>query len=243
MLPSRSTAAKAAVEAGADVNWQYYDDISECNYQDHHLSSFTALHAACAVPPDEGEDVAACVVQLLLNNGANVHEMARLDDHYGRDQELQAIHMAAGAGNQDTLKLLIDSNADPNAEARHTNCCPIHHAARFDQVHCVSYLLERDADIAVQTRESNTVLHVLLSRVCTAMSATQIGSTELIEVVKEAVSTETMANLVKAKSCKGQTPVDCAVTIWPASSAKLQSVVVHGWQCSSGSFHGGGQDT
>ena len=194
-------AVKAAIEARADVNWQYYDDISECNYHDHHLSSFTALHAACAVPPDEGEDVAACVVQLLLNNGANVHEMARIDDHYGRDQELQAIHMAAGAGNQDTLKLLIDANADPNAEARHTNCCPIHHAARFDQVHCVSYLVERDADIVVQTRESNTVLHF----------ATQIGSTELIEVVKEAVSTETMANLVKAKNCKRETPVDCAV--------------------------------
>lgn len=105
------------IKAGkADVNFEVQpDDLEEEDtlwYRNRKVSS-KALHAAAMCHKDEAYD---CVKALIVYK-AKVQDKARIVDRDGSTRELEAIHLAAGAGNSEILKLLVKNEADPNAEA------------------------------------------------------------------------------------------------------------------------------
>eukprot|EP00913_Durusdinium_trenchii_P026339 g24715.t1 len=109
------------IKAGkADVNFEVQPDDLEEEPLPIVVSTKTspsltaqALHAAAMCHKDEAYD---CVKALIVYK-AKVQDKARIVDRDGSTRELEAIHLAAGAGNSEILKLLVKNEADPNAEA------------------------------------------------------------------------------------------------------------------------------
>ena len=191
---------RAALEVG-DPNWRCDDAADPVVYKERSFTSCTALHAACARHPDhEGQDAAHEIVKLLLQKGARVDEVAHADGA----RKVQAIHIAAGTGNLETLKLLIAAKADPQAPCKRGERYyyrPIHDAAWFNQGACVQYLVEQQADIAEANSDGNTVLHF----------AARNGSTDIVRMVLEHVSERERIDMVNAANRERLNPMVLAV--------------------------------
>lgn len=180
-------ALKNALEANADFNYELtpddHDEDSVLTYKNRKVTS-QAIHAASLYPSccksirpeerarlDETYDVrydnkALTCVKLLVEARAEVKTKARITE--GKTtRELEAIHMAAGAGNAKTLEYLIKQNADPNAQAlvkalvnKMPHYYPIHDAVWFNRKECVKMLLSYKAEAAKKNNDGNTALHL-----------------------------------------------------------------------------------
>lgn len=176
-------ALKNALEANADFNYELtpddHDEDSVLTYKNRKVTS-QAIHAASLYPscsksirPEERarldetydaryDNKALACVKLLVEAGAEVKTKARITE--GKTtRELEAIHMAAGAGNAKTLEYLIKQNADPNAQAlvnKMPHYYPIHDAVWFNRKECVKMLLLYKAEAAKKNNDGNTALHL-----------------------------------------------------------------------------------
>jgi len=151
-----------ALEDGADFKWFLPDSDEHPLVYKHRKVSAQALHAAAASPPLSQQEPARGCVNALLHAKADVKAKASIK--YGKEvRQLEAIHFAAGAGNVQTLELLIENRADPNAMAtldREKHYVPIHDAAWFNQVGCVESLLAKHARVDETNKDGETALHL-----------------------------------------------------------------------------------
>lgn len=115
------------------------------------------------------------IVKLLIDRGANLKR--RISYHGGRSgvwiigDEATALHYAAGAGNLETVKLLIEAGLDPSA-ADVEGQTPLHIAIRHERwwndskevnkryLEIIEYLLENDASLEFTDREGRTPLEL-----------------------------------------------------------------------------------
>ena len=167
----------------------------------------TPLHMAASNPAPE---VAACIIPLLLDHGADVH-VEHDSSYLGR---VQPLHCAAanactqaGAG---AARQLLAAGADVNAAAS-GGCRPLHFAACSHSLSVVQALLAAD-NIEVNARDSKgrTALHRAAS--CTGDHLTGV---QLVWALVAAGADLGAADL------RGCTPVDLA------REAELYSAAVH----------------
>ena len=118
-------------------------------------------------------------------------ELAKAKDH----SDSTPLHHAAGFGNTETIKLLLDNGADVNAKNR-LEGTPLHWAVRSDEK--TRLLLERGADINSKTqngstplylasrrRDSHSVLRLLLKKGADPNLATMNGRTPLMAAARD----------------------------------------------------------
>lgn len=110
----------------------------------------TPLHLAS----QEGKTKA--VEALLRNPGLH-----KLVDNVDKRHNNTALHHAALNGHENTVKFLIDSGANKDAQDNHGNTA-LHLAVIFDQVDALKTLLESNADPNLQNKHGNTPLHIAI---------------------------------------------------------------------------------
>lgn len=107
---------------------------------------WTPLHLAAAFAGPEA-------VRLLLGQGANVHAVS------GNPQQNQPLHAALALGSSvETLRLLLDAGADPNA-AQAGGFAPLHSAASAGKSEAAELLMERGADPAQADHQGHPPAH------------------------------------------------------------------------------------
>jgi uncharacterized protein len=108
-----------------------------------------------------------------------------------------ALHLAAFLGHLDTVALLLDRGADPNAVARSEQIGPVqplHSAAATRQIECARLLIAHGADVNARQAGGYTPLH----------EAAGNGDVELARLLLEAGADR------EARKDDGQTPADVA---------------------------------
>ncbi|CAN9243504.1 unnamed protein product [Alternaria alternata] len=90
------------------------------------------------------------VVQVLLNNGANVHEL----DRRGRT----ALHCAAGRGNHAVVRMLLQKGADVNARDN-KKLTALYEATSEGREATVRILIDSGADVMLRCNGGKTALH------------------------------------------------------------------------------------
>lgn len=105
-------------------------------------SSFTKLHRACLLNDD------ALVRKHLQKVPANSHDSSKR----------YPIHLATVNGNFAIVKLLIENQADPNAQDNEDNT-PLIKSIECGHDHLVKYLLQNGADPNITDQYNNTALH------------------------------------------------------------------------------------
>ena len=108
-----------------------------------------------------------------------------------------ALHLAAFLGHSDTVALLLDRGADPNAVARSEQIGPVqplHSAAATRQLECARLLIAHGADVNARQAGGYTPLH----------EAAGNGDIELARLLLEAGADR------EARKDDGQTPADVA---------------------------------
>jgi ankyrin repeat protein len=84
------------------------------------------------------------LARTLIERGADVSAVAE------NAQRIAPVHAAASVGDVETMRLLLDRGADPNAR-QHGGFTPIHAAAGNGDVAMAELLLQRGADRAART--------------------------------------------------------------------------------------------
>jgi len=148
-------------------------------------------------------------VKALLQAGARLDATAKIKTG-GETRRLQAIHIAAGTGNVECLKLLIRSRAEPDAEAtknRERHYVPIHDAVWFNKVRAMEVLISSKASPDAKNNEGNTALHL----------AAMLGHVDVVQALV-GVRRETEPNarkeyelLAQVGNNDGKRPIDLAV--------------------------------
>ncbi|SPJ88067.1 uncharacterized protein FTOL_12536 [Fusarium torulosum] len=103
------------------------------------------LKAAACYDPEEPK-----LLQALFNAGIDPREKMRFG--------ITLTHIAALKGNVESLKLLLEHNADVNA-ADERGGTPLHLAARNSNPDCVSLLLQHGANVNAKAIDRSTPLH------------------------------------------------------------------------------------
>lgn len=187
-----------------------------------------AIHAACALHGyDNADDDAYEIVSRLLEKRADPKVVADVGDVGDGDRTLQPIHLAAGSGNSKVLELLLEHDADPNAEATYNgkfHYYPIHEAAFFSQTECIcsqteciKLLLQKNAKPRDQNCKGETALHIAAKVGCTEMVACLIqfcaGVTDGQEdsTSRKGRVRQELAALLDIKTKDNQTAFDVAV--------------------------------
>mmetsp|Transcript_18950 Transcript_18950/g.44118 ORF Transcript_18950/g.44118 Transcript_18950/m.44118 type:complete len:1314 (+) Transcript_18950:125-4066(+) len=180
----------------------------------HRYVCCQAIHLAVAYKEDsldkaEQDKKAKRMTELLLQARADVDARAHIPDkNRSEDRALQPVHLAAGVGNSKTLELLLESSADPNAEAKYgadlenTHYFPIHDAAWYDRVHCAQVLWKKGADLYRTNHEGSTALHL----------AAKLGYVKMAKWLLERTKGSTHgSHLSKCSDVEGRRPLDLAV--------------------------------
>jgi hypothetical protein len=141
--------------------------------------------------------------EVLLEQGANKAAEAAIISSNGSDvRMLQAIHLAAGAGNKRTIELLLEKGANPNAAATlngELHYMPIHDAAWFNRQDCARVLIEQGASIDAQNNNGMTGLHL----------ASMHGYPGLVKLFLD--RHECPEKLLLLENMKGEIPLDMAL--------------------------------
>jgi ankyrin repeat protein len=103
------------------------------------------------------------------------------------------LQLAVIAGNERTVRVLLDRGADPNGGDR-TRATPLHRAAEFDRPSLAGILLDTGADVAARTMEGYTPLH----------TAALTGSAPVAKILLA------RGGSVGARAALGVTPLHCA---------------------------------
>lgn len=201
---------------GCDVAWEMMDTDEHSLVYKGRPVRCQAIHvAAYAAHPQRAKDFEA-IVEELLSRRANVNAKAYItvDKH---TRELEAIHVAAGAGNTEIVRILLKNKASPDAEAKYDgklHYTPIHDAAWFNRVDTIMVLLEKRAKIDAKNKDGDTALHLAAGQ----------GHVAVVEgllygldsggaggpVVRRGGQKEAQ-HLLKVTNSAGQVPLDLAV--------------------------------
>lgn len=177
--------ARAALQEGAPVGWEMPDwDERALKYKTRPVTC-QALHAAAGMPrhmANAGEK-AREVILLLLSWRADVAAKASISVGDGHSRELEAIHIAAGAGHTLALQTLLEQGGQPDAEATidgKLHYMPIHDAAWFNRWKNVRCLLKHRAANDAMNKRGDTALHI----------AAALGNVEVVEALLSMSSEE-----------------------------------------------------
>jgi len=154
---------KAAYDGNIEVVKQHLaagTDVNEKN-----LSKFTALHFATSRGNDD-------IIELLIKAGADINSKNKdgetprdLSEHEGIADLLGnnggiygTLHGAAMNGDIDSIKKLIEGEADVNAKAHAESRTPLHYAALRGDKEIVDLLIQNGAKLNVIDGEGLSVL-------------------------------------------------------------------------------------
>ncbi len=139
--------------------------------EEYDISRRTALHLACSLGSFD-------MVQLLVNNGANINAPTRKDDrHFFAKEEAghkTPLHLAVAAGNIEMATYLIQKGADLNA-CDSSDSTPLHIACSLNQKDMVKLLLKNNASTCALVGHVVTPLH----------RAVEEGSQDTVELLLE----------------------------------------------------------
>lgn len=165
------------LRVGADWSWTMPDSSEKpLRYKNRKVSS-QAIHAAASADPrvqleyrrknPDRAEVEVCggsyhCVEALIKARADVRAKAKTKDG-GKERLCEAIHIAAGSGNHEIVRLLVENSANPESEATvdgKLHYYPIHDAVWFNQIKSVKMLLQRKAKVHAENNDKNTALHL-----------------------------------------------------------------------------------
>lgn len=201
----RAEDVRAALEEGAHVDWELPEKHPlALTYKNRKVRS-QPLHAAALFEgtgrcPSRGWPQAEEAVRILLEARAVATATAKVSADIHR-RCLQAIHMAAAVGNTSTIRLLVESDADPDAPATSdgkAHYLPIHDAVWFDRINSVKCLIEVKASVGGSNVLGETGLHL----------AAKLGYVDLATMLLQRVGCHL---LLKHRDKDGSTPFDLAV--------------------------------
>ena len=104
------------------------------------------------------------------------------------------LHYASRSGHPDTIRVLLENGADPNAATPTGKVTPLHRAAYMGHTDCVELLLERGADPGLTDSDGMTALH----------KAAERNKTECFRALRNSASEAIMC----VKDLKGKTAKD-----------------------------------
>lgn len=125
-------------------------------YKDRETTG-TALHVAAM------HEMGAPILKDLVARRADVNLCCEALAFGNHIQEMQPIHLAAGKGSVDTIRLLVEHRADVNAKTKHNgqeHYTPLHEAAYHGNLPVMMELIKQGADLELKNRAEQTALHV-----------------------------------------------------------------------------------
>ncbi|KAG4075892.1 hypothetical protein HA402_003718 [Bradysia odoriphaga] len=129
----------------------------------------------------------------LYNDIARLKELINRGHTNNQDESgYTALHYAARNNNITACQLLIEANANVNAETK-GGVTPLQRAAMMGHLDVVKFLLTHQADVKVQDSDGNTAAH----------RASQNGHGNIVELLLQSDK-----NLEKCLNNRGQTPLD-----------------------------------
>jgi hypothetical protein len=178
--------------------------------------------AGCGLRPPKGQS------DLILDaaRDGDVEELARLIGRAKRLVDVKgeggrtALHLAAAAGHEEIVKLLLDKDADPNRCDR-DGVTPLHAAAKGGHAKVVRMLLKGGADVYVNdTREPADPMADAASEEIAALLrekvlVVEIYPPDVVTVDGERVSSESLGILLKERAGR-----------WPDSEGNLSTAEV-----------------
>jgi ankyrin repeat protein len=217
------------LRAGARPTWRMdHSEEHALEYKNRRMTS-QPLHAAALFQAkssrEEGPRRAEEIVRMLLEARADVTAQA-VSELGDQSRKVQALHMAAGAGNVGVIRLLLEHGADPDAAAnleirkegmdpvRHMHYLPLHDAAWLNKTAALKCLLEHKAKLTATNNGKLNVLHM----------AAQQGHVNIVDFLVSRVAEpvdgcdetplvlpQQMIELTQQKNNAGATPLDLAV--------------------------------
>lgn len=202
------TAARYALEAGADLHAKEGDYSADCAVvraledRDRARNIWNnRMHFGWKVSPhvvDGLLDQYRRIILLLLDSGADIHERSR--------QGWTPLHKAAWLRDVEMVRVLVERGADITLTSDHGGT-PLHLGAFSGHVGVMRYLLEKGADIHSRKKCSSTALH----------EAAQQGCLNAVAFLLENGAE------VDARDENGQTPLHAAV--WSGILRPIEKVV------------------